>query len=403
VVVQADLVNARGIDGDGVKVAIVEDGRIAGDRALPASRRQVCSPGIPGEPSFHKTAIAGIIQSTDRIYKGMAPRVTLIDGNAADLGDAAVMAAIDCAIERGAVAVNLSFGANTDGAYTGLAAYVDRVVYNTGVSIVVAVSDDCTLRMGSPEVAYNDISVGAFSDRNTTALADDRHTCDRIFDSTFSAYRDPPSLHGDREQPDVVAPGQLIHTINLFSGSFDDLDGTSFAAPHVVGEVALLNERAGPALAHQAERVRAVIMASARHNIEGATRLSDKDGAGAVRFAAADNVLRLGESWWFQTRGGSEGFPHVRTFRATLGQRVRVALVWAHKPGFCSRTVSTNLDLRVSNPVGGTVGVSASQDNNFELVEFTAGATGTYRIRVDDARPSPGAEFVGLAVSRNFN
>ena len=106
----------------------------------------------------------------------------------------------------------MSFGADTDGEFDAFAEYVDRVVYNTGVAVVVAVSNDCTLRMGSPEIAYNDISVGAFSDRNTTTLGDDRQTCDPIIEFPFSAFRDPPSLNHDREQPDVVAPGDLITT-----------------------------------------------------------------------------------------------------------------------------------------------------------------------------------------------
>lgn len=396
-VTQATIVHARGVRGAGARVAVVEDGTIDAHPALPADRRILCTPGGAGV-SDHKTEVAGVIQSGDPSFTGMAPQATLIDAIAAEPRDAAFMAATDCAVAQGAVAVNMSFGSDTDGRWDAFADYVDRLVYRTGVTVVVAVSNQCGERMGSPEIAFNDISVGAFSDRNTLALADDRQTCDPELGLNFSAYRDPPSLHGDRQQPDVVAPGDLIHTTSL-KGSFEDMSGTSFAAPHVTGEVALLQSRAGFSLAHQAERVRAIIMASARHNLEGAARLSDRDGAGGIRLAAADSVLRAGNSWWFSTPGAWRGFPHVQTFRAQAGQSVRVALVWAHKPGGGHATVSTDLNLWVLDPAGRVVAGSASLDNNFEIAAFVANVTGAYTIRVNNARPSAGTEHVGLAVS----
>ena len=407
VVTQAIIVQRRGVLGSGakVKVGIVEAGRIGSHPDLPAARRILCRPGASREISGHKTEVAGVIQSNHPRYTGIAPDVTLIDGIGADFSDAEMMAATDCVIARGAVAVNMSFGTNTDGAFDGFAEYVDRLVYRTGVPVVTAVSDDCTLRMGSPEIAFNDISVGGFSDRNTVRLDDDRHGCDPVITPSFSAYRDPPSLHGDRQQPDVVAPGHFIRTTEPFPTPFpfEDVSGTSVAAPMVTGEIALLQGRAPFPLARQAERVRAIVMASARHNIEGVSRLSDRDGAGGIRIAAADSVLRNRLSWWFATPGGLRGFPHVQAFTAAAGRVVRVALAWAHKPAAGNATVSTNLDLRVLGPAGAVIASSTSFDNNAEIVAFTARVGGTYRIRIDNVRPSPGPEHVGLAVSLTEN
>ncbi len=398
VVTQASVVNARSVLGDGARVAIVEEGRVGPHANLPTVGRIVCRPSRSPIVSEHKTEIAGIVQSTSTTRPGVARRATLIDAVARDLTDAEVIAATDCAIAQGAVAINMSFGSDTDGAFDAFASYVDRVVYNTGVAIVVAVSNTCEFRMGSPEIAYNDISVGAFSDRNTLALTDDRHACDPRLGLPFSAFRNPPSQHGDREQPDLVAPGFAIRTTLPFGG-FADAYGTSFAAPHVVGGIALLEDRATSSLVGQAERIRAILMASARHNIEGASRLSDRDGAGAVRLAAADAVLRNGSSWSLAKPGGAAGFPHIQSFQATAGERVRVALVWAHKPGRGNRTVSTDLNLIVTNPVGAVVGTSQSRDNNFEIVEFVAQRTGIHRLWVTNLRPSAGRERLGLAVS----
>ncbi|HMR31114.1 MAG TPA: S8 family serine peptidase [Geminicoccaceae bacterium] len=399
VVTQASVVQGRGIDGTGAKVGVVEEGSISSHPNLPSGRRTACRPTSRIGASDHKTAVAGIIQSTHATYRGIAPGVTILDGIGVDFSDAEMIAATDCVVSRGAVAVSMSFGSDTDGEFDAFAQYVDRLVYNTGVSVVVAVSNVCSLRMGSPEIAYNDISVGAFSDRGTAGLGDDLHACSPAIAPSFSAYRDPPSRNGDREQPDLVAPGHDIRSTRLKSG-FVEGSGTSFAAPHVAAGIGLLQDRASFSLATQAERVRAILMASARRNIEGSATLSDRDGAGAVRFAAADAVLRGGTSWWFQTSGGSAGFPRTQSFQATAGQKVRVALAWAHKPGKGNSTVSTNLDLAVSDPGGTQLAASRSQDNNFEIVSFVASRTGTYRIRIDNRRTSTGAEHVGLAVSR---
>ena len=398
VVTQAAEVQARGFAGAGVKVGIVEPGRIGAHVALPPGRRILCRPGVAFGVSDHKTEVAGVVQSTDPTNTGMAPNVTLIDGNGEDFRDAEMIAATDCVVARGAAVVNMSFGLDTDGAWDAFAEYVDRLVYATGVTVVVAVSNDCTQRMGSPEIAYNDLSVGAFADRGTTALADDVQACDPAISPRFSAYRDPPSLHGDREQPDILAPGHLIRTTVTPFG-FEEISGTSLAAPHVAGEVALLQDRAPFSLAHQAERVRAIVAASARHDVAGKPRLSDRDGAGAVRFAAADAILRDDRSWWFTTAGGRAGFPRFESFRAEAGQTVRVALAWAQKPGADHRTVATNLQLRVLDPDGRPVRQSSTRDNNLELVAFVASRAGRYRIQVDNVRASAGREHVGLAVS----
>jgi subtilisin family serine protease len=398
-VIQVPILRARGVTGRGTRVGVVDIGRIGRHPNLPPDRRLPCRPEAERATFDHKIGAAGIIQSTSPANRGVAPDAILVDATTADFSDAEVMAATDCAIRQRAVAINMSFGTDTNGRFTALAEYVDRVVYNTGVTVVVAVSNDCAARMGSPEIAFNDISVGAFSDRGTLRLGDDRQACDPAIVPNFGAFRDSPSKNGDREQPDLLAPGHNIATTMAGSG-FVPMSGTSFAAPHVTAGVALLQDRAGFPLNHQAERVRAILMASARHNIEGPGRLSDRDGAGAVSLAAADTVLRSGQSWQVVKPGGKAGFPYGQAFTATKGQAVRVTLAWARKPGFPDNTVSTDLNLQVLDPSGAVVAASASRDNNFEIAAFTAPATATYRIRVDNRRPSAGAEHLGLAVSR---
>jgi hypothetical protein len=138
VVTQASIVNDLGIRGSGVRVGVVEPDRIANHVNLPSSRRTLCRPSASSEVERHKTEVAGVIQSTHATYRGMAPLVEIVDGIGADFSDAEMMRATDCLIGQGAVAVNMSFGIDTDGRFDGFARYVDQTVYNTGCTIIVA-------------------------------------------------------------------------------------------------------------------------------------------------------------------------------------------------------------------------------------------------------------------------
>jgi subtilisin family serine protease len=396
VVVQASIVNSRGFTGVGERVAVVEAGRIGPHPNLPGVHRILCRGFASSSVSGHKTNVAGVIQSTNSLFRGMAPAITIVDAIGANFSDGEMMAATDCAIAQGATAINMSFGSETNGVFDAFARFVDKTAHNTGRTIAVAISNFCANRMGSPEIAFNVLAVGAFGDNDTTGFGDDIPPCTgAVF---FSAFRDPLSPHSDREEPDVVAPGHLINT-TLPGGGFGAVNGTSFAAPHMTGGVGLLRDRLS-ALHTQTERVRAIVMASARHNLEGASRLSERDGAGGIMLAAADRVLINGQSWFFTRPGGTTGFPIVQTFGATAGQTVRVVTAWSHKSTTGTQP-TTDLDLRVLRPGGTTVGTSASFDNSSEIVQFVAPVTGTYTARITNFRSSAGTEFIGLAVSRS--
>ena len=401
IVVQANTVNALGLTGVGRTVGVVESGRIAAHVNLPAGQRITCTPtffSLFAGVSGHKTNVAGVIQSTNGVSRGLAPGITVVDGVGANFSDAEMTAATDCVIANGASAINMSFGTETNGTFGAFARFVDAKVYQTGRTIVPAISNICANRMGTPEIAFNVLATGAFGDNNTTAFFGDVAGCTGVV--TFSTVLDPISPSGDRQEPDVVAPGHLISTTTS-AGGFASVNGTSFAAPHVTAGVGLLTQR-DPSLHFQAERVRAIMMASARHNIEGAARLSERDGAGGIMLAAADRILLSNLSSFFSRPGGTEGFPINRVFTATAGQRVRVAIAWSHKsPGGDTLTrPTTDLDLTVFSPTGAALVSSASFDNSYEIVEFIAPVTGSYTARISNFRSSAGTEFIGFAASR---
>lgn len=393
-VIQANIVNSRGFTGGQQRVAVVEPGRIGNHPSLPATQRILCRPEATTAISSHKTLVAGTIQSTDATAQGVAPAITIIDSIGANFSISEMIAATDCAIKNGATAINMSFGSNTNGVFDTFARYLDQVVYNTGRTITVAGPNYCASRAGSPEIAFNVLAVGAFGDNNTTSFSDDIAGCSGAV--SFSAFLDPYSPNNDREEPDVVAPGHQILMPDS-NGGLTINSGTSFAAPQVAGGVGLLWQRK----AIRSEEVRAVIMASARHNVEGSSRLSERDGAGAIMLAAADAVVASGQSKLFYNNGAASNFPINSTFTALAGQKVRVAVAWSHKmpSGSTMTQPTTDLDLTIKHPNGREVAVSESFDNNYEIGEFTAPVTGTYTATISNHRPSSGTEYIGFAVS----
>lgn len=397
VIVQGDILSNRGLTGTAETVGVVEPGRIGTHPNLPAIQRTLCRPTASTTIDNHKTWVAGVIQSNDIARRGIAPNVDIVDGIMATNTDAEAMAATDCVINT-ASATNLSYGNDTNGVFDPLARYFDSLVYNTGASVAVAASNNCPQMVGSPEIAFNVIGVGSLDDKNTIASSDDTANC--VAPMTHGAFMNPPSPNNDREEPDIVAPGNNI-TTTANGGGFITVSGNSFAAPHVAAGITLLRSRKSELFTFAAE-VRAIMLASSRRNIEGNSRLSDRDGAGAILLAAADTIVSNGLSEYIFVDGAASNFPINRTFTASNGQRVRVAISWDHKMplGNTMTQPTTDLDLQVF--CGSTViGTSASRDNNYEIVEFNATTCSNgYTAKIVNTRSSAGLEQIGYAVSK---
>lgn len=404
VVVQADIVNARGYTGIGETVGVVEEDRIAPHPQLPAIQRELCRPTSSVSTDYHKTAVASVIQSNDTQFApGIAPGISIVDGIMANSQIGAAeeqefIAAIDCVINT-ASATNISDGMPIYGTFGNLARYLDNVIYNTGATIVVAASNECNQKIANPEIAFNAIAVGYFSHNNTTSFNDDIAPCTGVV--VGGSYMNPDSPHGDREEPDVVAPGHQITMVTNSGTGYIKSSGTSFAAPHVTAGVGLLRARK-PELFNRPAEVRAIMMASARHNLEGNSRLSDRDGSGGIMLAAADTVAANGQSDHIINNGAATNFPIYKTFTATSGQKVRVVIAWDHKMPLGKTLTEPTTDLDLEVYCGSTlVGSSTSYDNNYEIVEFTASScSGGYTAKIPNYRTSTGYEQIGFAMSK---
>ncbi len=265
----------------------------------------------------------------------------------------------------------------------------------------------CYYHISSPGKAYGVITVGGYNDRGNDQWGDDSMDTD-------SAYVNPKTdggIYSDREKPEVVAPDINITTIGLNSTPVTG-SGTSYAAPQVAAVIALMIGRSAD-LRVWPEASKAILMASAVHNIDGPTipqRLDgydDKDGAGAVDAALADTIashvaddaeICSGPCWWKHTLDISAGMTMTRSFQVQRGQRVRAAIVWHSNPAsdYSSDPLSTDLDLRVYKGTG-LVASSLFVDNGYEIVDFIASEPGTYRLEVKRETGTEMDNFVGIA------
>ena len=128
-------------------------------------------------------------------------------------------------------------------------------------------------RYSSPGKGFNVLTVGNINGGTTPAWTDDAM-------STTSSFVD--SVSGG-EKPEVAMYGTNIYTTEASSPWIGNQgSGTSYAAPAVAAFAGLVIDRT-PVFSDEPAILKATMMASAVvHNIEGASRLSEYDGAGAA-------------------------------------------------------------------------------------------------------------------------
>jgi subtilisin family serine protease len=223
-----------------------------------------------------------------------------------------------------------------------------------------------------------------------------------------SSYRDPVSLHNDRQKPDVAAPGTAMLSATTATPWIGDhfadgieITGTSFSAPVVTGISAILMQR-NNALRFWPEAVRAILMASATHNIEGSARSSDKDGAGGVEATWADYVAQRSVYGDWNGMAYNCSYPQNYTVKSVFlsqGDRLRAVIAWDNPTAYANyaNQPSADLDLYLDNASGTPVSSSASYDGTSEIVDFSAPANGWYSIRVHKFRCDLSPNYLGWA------
>lgn len=393
-----------GADGSGVRVAVVENGRVSPQQDwLSLAKSKSTSAAIDD----HATAVASCAASFRPKWRGVAPGADILSACKFGWTDAATNLdtqlsgfadALDWAEEQDADVLNLSFGNPSPGSGLSIAdKYLDSLA-SFGLTIVVSAGNSGGY-VTDPRGGFNVISVGAYDDRGTAAWGDDV-VCD------WSSWKNPAT---GVEKPTVVAPGEDLTMLGLSGAELVIGSGTSFAAPLVAGTCALLMEQQ-PVLAALPATVRALLVAGAWHDVEDDGQLfSPRDGAGGISARAAWRaaVAGMGEGFHYAFVDdhdfGASGSYTALTPWLKKGETVRACLAWSSHVSDGSKAYSidalkADLDLHVVGP-DGTIATSISVLQPIELVEFKVPATGYYSLKVKRKSFDTPAELIGVAWS----
>jgi len=392
---------SRGYAGASIKVGVIEagefniwgGGRIYHDNQWIRARLTTDYTHACIKPANHGTAVMGIIKANIPQYQGIAWKALGWVGGSCGNWESEFTSAADRSITWGARALNNSYLVFADLQMHALDRYFDTLVRDFAVTIVKSAGNrgESDGNVTSPGLAYNIITVGNYDDKDNASWADDSM-------HPSSSYKDPPSSHNDRQKPEVAAPGTTIRTAQgtgtgTAPPATDAGTGTSYAAPMVTGGSAVLMQHQ-PTFTYWPEGVKAVLMAAANHNIEGAALLSDRDGAGGINLDAADRVAsndgKTGS--WGTLRPTCQDFANngdiVQYLYANAGEHVRAAIVWDTSPNYSdyNNRPGADLDLWLRDPDGGWLPGSYSWDNTYEISDFTTSKAGWYKLTVHSFR-----------------
>jgi serine protease AprX len=238
----ASLRSARGLTGVGVAVGVIDSEVAINHPALQGRvvHRRNYTQEPWGVPASHGTAVAGIIAADDPGFTGMAPGAVinnykvLATNSSLHAEDFEAALAIQHALEDGMRIVNCSWGAGPAGDGTSREARACDAAWALGLTIVKSAGNNGpgASTLTTPADADGVIVVGASSTDGTAV-------------PSYSSRG--PTADG-RIRPHVLAPGgDFGATIDGIlqgggTGALSDV-GTSFAAPHVAGLLALLLEQ----------------------------------------------------------------------------------------------------------------------------------------------------------------
>ena len=279
--VRARDVQATGITGAGVTVAVFDTGidsdhpdlqddivaqqcfcvNADGSGCCPGGRTEASGPGGAEDEQGHGTHVAGIITSGGRVApRGMAPdakivAVRILDKTGAAASATQLMKAFDYIISSQpsvkVVNASLTFGSfpgqcDSASALTSAIAQAVNTLRARGTLTVASAGNSANKQeIGVPACLAGAIGVGAVYDGNVGTVSfgctDASTAADKIacFSNSSIAV-------------DLLAPGAAI-TSSGMGGGVAGFAGTSQAAPHVAGAIALLLQAKPGATADQLE------------------------------------------------------------------------------------------------------------------------------------------------------
>ncbi|MFD4637188.1 S8 family serine peptidase [Lentzea sp. NPDC058436] len=221
-----------GVTGRGVKVAVLDTG--VDENHPDLQGKQVGEKDFTGTGSTdrvgHGTHVASTIASRGEQYRGVAPDAEILDGKVCEsfgCAESWILDGMQWAADQGANVVNMSLGGPDTPAVDPLEEAVNRLSRESGALFVISAGNNGQPEsIGSPGSAESALTVGAV-DRDDSIAA-------------FSSRG--PAADGSLK-PDVTAPGVGIVAAQNGTTGHVAKSGTSMAAPHAAGVVALLKQQ----------------------------------------------------------------------------------------------------------------------------------------------------------------
>jgi len=230
-----------GIDGTGVRVAVVDTGLDANhpDFAGRIGGMTDFTGQGPHDNNGHGTHVAGIAAGAGALYRGVAPGATVYAAKVLR-GDGSgmfsdVMAGVEWAVQQGVHVINLSLGSSGSSDGNDALSHTCDAAVDRGIVVCAAAGNDGpgARTIGSPGAARKVITVGATDDHDAVA--------------SFSSRG--PTADG-RPKPDLCFPGVGIIAPRSSGTSmgtpvdnlYTQASGTSMATPHAAGTAALLRQ-----------------------------------------------------------------------------------------------------------------------------------------------------------------
>ncbi|OIJ94166.1 hypothetical protein BIV24_11505 [Streptomyces colonosanans] len=354
---------AKGVDGKGVKVAVLDTGVDLNNAdvkgRLTATRSFVDGAATVQDGHGHGTHVASTIvgsgANSGGKYRGVAPGADLLVGKVlADNGfgpASSIINGMEWAAAQGADVVSMSLGGATSTPQDPMTQAVDRLSATTGTLFVIAAGNagPGATTIESPGTADSALTVGAVDKSDVLAGFSSRGP--RVGDSAI--------------KPEITAPGVNIVAARAAGTSmgtpvdahYTSASGTSMATPHVAGAAALLAQR------HPDWSGRRIKAALVTHAKPSSAYSAYQQGNGRVDVPAAlDPALEL---------SGTADFGTVEWHPGTYDKETRTLTV----------TNTTNSATTVTPALSGNIPQGAVTVQ--EPVEVAAGASAEIPVTLD--------------------
>lgn len=301
-VTQADELQARGLDGSGIIVCIIDTGVDLRHPDLQGVTLIAWKDLVNGRPrpyddDGHGTNMVGLIASQGRLL-GFAPGISLIVVKAIEAGGQGLSSVVVRAISfcmdpfgdgRRSHIISLSLGGSTRPIERDEVAEKAREAVSAGIIVVAAAGNEgpTSRDLQSPASEELVIAVGAIDRDLKIAPFSQRGSNDP---SLFN----PEGRADPNKKPEVVAPGVDLVTTHL-NGTYVKVSGTSAATAVVAGILALVLQGA-PTLATQPSlsgilELKVTLMKSSRKLPDQDEKHDDLYGYGLIQAGALLEML----------------------------------------------------------------------------------------------------------------